>query len=249
MIRRFKYYYDTGKNFLQNKYIVEGSKLNQIETKKNIKRFDIINYLISVLNRNTTYLEIGVRNPNDNFDKIHADVKYSVDPGLEFAENPVDFKMISDDFFNHLRNGQILDKTLKFDIIFIDGLHLAEQVEKDINNALEFIKDDGYIILHDCNPPTEWHAREEYYFNLSPAKGNWNGTTWKAFLKARYRNDISSCCIDTDWGVGIISKQKKLGEIPEIINEFYEFHVLNKHRKNLLNLITFEELNSLMSSQ
>lgn len=34
--------------------------------------------------------------------------------------------MTSDDFFIKLENNEILDN-IKFDVIFIDGLHLAEQ--------------------------------------------------------------------------------------------------------------------------
>ncbi|MCZ2339079.1 MAG: class I SAM-dependent methyltransferase, partial [Chitinophagales bacterium] len=105
-------------------------------------------------------LEIGVRNPNDNYNKIMADVKYSVDPGVEFKENPVDFKMTSDAFFERLRNGEHIDRNIRFELIFIDGLHLADQVDRDIEHALAFLKDDGFLVMHDCNPPTEWHAKK-----------------------------------------------------------------------------------------
>ena len=55
---------------------------------------------------------------------------------------------------------------------------MADQLERDIDNALKFIKEDGFIIVHDVNPPTEWHARENYTFFNSPARGAWNGTAW-----------------------------------------------------------------------
>ena len=55
--------------------------------------------MLSILNRETFYLEISVRNPNHNFNQIKANKKYSVDPGLEFKKNPVDFKMTGDEFF------------------------------------------------------------------------------------------------------------------------------------------------------
>jgi hypothetical protein len=187
------------------------------------------------------FLEIGVRNPSDNFNKIKCKVKYSVDPGVEFEHNPVDFKMTSDEFFEDLSNGDILNRDLKFDLIFIDGLHLAEQVDRDIVNFLKFIKDDGFIVLHDCNPPTEFHASENYEYRLSPAGGNWNGTTWKAFFKYRKVKNLFSCCIDTDWGVAIISKTQKIGESTELENDFYEYLVFNENRMTSLNLLTFEE--------
>lgn len=235
-------YYNWGGRFLSDPYHLRVQKLNEQEGLKAPKRYDIINYLLSTFKRSTIYLEIGVRNPEDNFNKIEATVKYSVDPGIEFKANPVDFKVTSDEFFKRLREGNFLSKDTLFDVIFIDGLHLAEQVDRDIENALEFIKEDGFIILHDCNPPTEWHAREEHNYTISPAGQQWNGTTWKAFLKWRYVPIIHSCCIDTDWGVGIISKTRHLAPAPKTANPFYEFKVLDKNREDQLGLMEFEEL-------
>jgi len=220
MLKKIKDYYNWGGRFLNDPYHIKVGQIDKEEIAKTPLRSDIINYLINFLDRETTYLEIGVRNPAINYDEIKSDTKYSVDPGIEFKTNPVDFKLTSDVFFDDLRNGKVLSKELKFDVIFIDGLHLAEQVDRDIKNALEFIKEDGFIVLHDCNPPTEWHAREEHGYRISPAKNNWNGTTWKAFAKWRQKKDLFSCCIDTDWGVGIISKTQKIGSSSPLENEF-----------------------------
>lgn len=220
-------------------------KLSADELTKSPSRTEIINYLLSSLDRETTYLEIGVRNPDDNFNKVNASTKYSVDPGVEFDANPVDFKLTSDAFFESIKMGEILSG-VKFDVIFVDGLHLADQVERDIQNSLEFIKEDGFVILHDCNPLSVWHARELYDYKLSPAGGHWNGTTWKAFAKARLRTDISSCCIDTDWGIGIISKTKNLGTPNKVDNPYFEYFILEENRKETLNLISFDEFKSLL---
>ena len=113
-----------------------------------------------------------------------------------------------------------MSKDLKFDVIFIDGLHLAEQVDKDIEHALMYVKEDGFIVLHDCNPPIFWHSREEYRYIFTPAEGNWNRTTWKAFLKWRTNRSLYSCCVDTDWGVGIISKKQTIGNSTQKKNPF-----------------------------
>jgi predicted O-methyltransferase YrrM len=37
----------------------------------------------------------------------------------------------------------------KFDIIYVDGDHSYEGVKKDVENYLQFLKDDGFIIFHD----------------------------------------------------------------------------------------------------
>lgn len=239
--------YRKGFLFLSNPIYLNGRKKVKTEMLKEGSRTETINLLLSKLNRDTNYLEIGTRNPEHNFNHINATQKYSVDPGVEFKKNPVDFKLTSDAFFEKLDKGEILSKELRFDLIFIDGLHLAEQVDKDIQNALRYIKEDGFIVLHDCNPPTEWHARETYAYRYSPAGGIWNGTTWKAFLKWRANTEISSCCVDTDWGMGILSKTYNLGEPNKTSNEFYEFDTLNKNRKALLNLHTFSEFKKLLS--
>ena len=189
-----------------------------------------------------------MRNPEDNFNKINSKTKYSVDPGLEFKSNPVDFKLTSDGFFHELEQGKILNKKIKFDVIFIDGLHTAEQVDKDIINAIKYIKNDGFIVLHDCNPPTEFHARESHQYRISPAMSQWNGTVWKAFLKQRNKPDIFSCCIDSDFGIGILTKAIQLGSQPKKSNPFYEYIILNEDRTDALNLLSFEHFKKLIES-
>lgn len=238
--------YIAGKTYLEDRYINLGLTKGEDELKKIPTRTQILNYLLQQLDRECNYLEIGVRFPEDNYNHIEAKNKFSVDPGIENAENPVDFKMTSDVFFDSIANGNILQKDIKFDVIFIDGLHLAHQVDKDIRNSLEYIKDDGFIVMHDCNPPTEWHARETFAFSLSPANVSWNGTTWKAFYKWRCKKEVFSCCIDSDWGVGIISKTQDLGKNTMASNPFFEFHEFNANRKDALNLISFNDLKQLL---
>jgi hypothetical protein len=216
------------------------------EVLKMPKRTEIINFLLSLANDNTSYLEIGVRNPDDNYKHIVAAQKYSVDPGYEFKTNPASFKVTSDDFFDLLARGEILSNDMKFDVIFIDGLHQAEQVDRDVSNSLHYIKDDGFIVLHDCNPPSEWHAREDFGYKFTPAGKNWNGTTWKAFLKRRADPSLQSCCIDSDWGVGILSKSHLIGKSYQGENQFFEFSEFSRSRIDSLNLISFDRLKELL---
>ena len=243
LVRYFKY----GRYLLKNPHFIEGIKKTQKEWNKENSRTEVINFLLSQFDGDTNYLEIGVRDPNDNYNHIKANTKHSVDPGVEFKENPVDFKLTSDSFFEKLDKKEILSDSNKFDVIYIDGLHLADQVDRDINNALNFIKEDGFIVLHDCNPPTQWHAREEYGFHLTPAKGLWNGTTWKAFLKWRFNDTVKSCCVDTDWGIGIISKKRAIGDSIKESNPFFEFKEFELNRNESLNLISFNELKNILS--
>lgn len=232
-------------NYLNNQFHIDTYEKTKKEYKKRPYRYDIINFLLSKFDRETNYLEIGLRNPEENFNKINSKNKYSVDPGIEAEINYSDYKMTSDEFFSQLNSGKILNTQIRFDIIFIDGLHLAEQVERDIHNSLSYLKDDGFLVLHDCNPPTLFHASEEYYYRLSPSGGAWNGTTWKAFFNLRKRNDVFSCCIDSDWGVGVVSKIKNLGSPTLVKNDFFEFKTFEQNRKESLNLMSFETFRNL----
>lgn len=239
-------YYSVGKQLLNSSFYLEGKEKSRLEYEKTPNRSTILNYLISVLNRDVVYLEIGVRNPEDNFNKINVTKKFSVDPGIEYRENPVDFKLTSDAFFSKLAAGELLEPTIKFDVIFIDGLHLAEQVDRDVENSMKFIAADGFVVLHDCNPPTQWHAREAFNFTFTPAEGYWNGTTWKAFLKWRSNPNVYSCCIDSDSGVGILSKKSQIGLATKRTNIFHEYSEFETHRKEYLNLISFADLKDLL---
>jgi hypothetical protein len=228
---------------------VKVAKSTESETLKRPYRFEIINTILDFVNKeNANYLEIGVRNPDDNYNKILAKNKYSVDPGIEFKENPVDFKATSDEFFDGLKKGKYLNKEAKFDVIFIDGLHTAEQVKRDIDNALQFLSEDGFVVLHDCNPPTEYHAREDYSYDMSPAKMYWNGTTWKAFVDFRKRDDYYSCCIDADWGIGVIHKKIKLGSSNNVENSFYEYKIFEDKRKESLNILSYSEFKEILDA-
>lgn len=239
-------YFAAGRRLLEDPHTLEANKKNRTEIDKPHKRHEVINFILSKCSGPTRYLEIGVRNPAENFDLIHASEKYSVDPGVEFSSNPVDFAYTSNEFFEKLDAGRILDPSIRFDAIFIDGLHLAEQVDQDIKNSLRYLKDSGYIILHDCNPPTEWHARETYRFYSTPAGGLWNGTTWKAFVKWRFNPEIYSCCVDSDWGLGVISTKKPIGKSISKENEFFEFAKFDEKRSYFLNLLTFEDFQNIL---
>jgi hypothetical protein len=193
-----------------------------------IKRYDIINYLIEKYNL-TNYLEIGVFK-GENIREIKAPHKDGVDPGIEGYTPPeVNYPVGSDEFFELIKGHE----DIKYDIIFIDGLHHSDQVKKDIKNALNHIVDGGFILLHDCNPVS-------YEAQLVPRQTvAWNGDVWKAFVdfKAHYPN-MECSVVDTDFGVGVI----KVGErICTFQANIWEWDYFNFNRKELLNLITWDE--------
>jgi predicted O-methyltransferase YrrM len=165
-------------------------------------RYDLINHFISK-RKYKNYLEIGVADCA-TFNRIKIEDKTGVD--VVYCPCPI-LIMTSDEFFKI--------NTKFFDIIFIDGLHLEKQVEKDIRNALKCLSPNGVIMLHDCLPPDEWHAREEN------DGGSWNGTTWKAVLKYFNKSNYECYIINTDWGCGVIDSSKNNSPkniiLPELI--------------------------------
>ena len=102
-------------------------------------RIDLINHLCRRY-RPVTYLEIGCA-ADDCFKNVEASRKIGVDPIRGGTE-----RMTSDEFFEQSRR--------KFDVIFVDGLHLLDQARRDVDNAEKALRDGGVIVLHDCLPPT-----------------------------------------------------------------------------------------------
>ncbi len=200
-------------------------------------RYHIINALLE----NTVqkrYLEIGVRNPEDNFDRITADFKVSVDPGVESRVNHATFPLTSDEFFEKLFAGRLKIADSTFDVIFVDGLHLADQVYRDIQNALRVVAHTGYIVLHDCNPPTIFHSRENFHEH-GPATISWNGTCWKAYQRFRSESNKRCFVVDVDWGVGVIVNhdESPTYRLSADVNPFYEYNVMAAEREHILNLV------------
>ena len=178
-----------------------------------------------------TYLEVGVWIPQHNYDKIIAPIKESVDPRLDYKYT---YNMTSDSFFkNHVG-----DKM--YDVIFIDGLHTEEQSYTDAKNSLDHLNDGGYIIMHDCNPTEEWHARENEEDDApGPA---WTGTVYKSFmhLKNDFRN-YSCFVIDEDWGCGIITKRPILENIGGKYNPNISWKEFHENRIDLLQLTSYDK--------
>jgi hypothetical protein len=189
-----------------------------------ISKINIINDLIKLYNYKT-YLEIGVEHKINCFDQIICERKVSVDPS---DVDIYDFNMTSDDFFIFNRD--------TFDIILIDGLHLAEQVERDILNSLAVLNNNGHIIVHDTNPPTELHGLENQYNSqlIPTVYPSWNGTVWKAIYKLRRtRDDLIFKTYMDDWGVTLITRGK--GQLLELDNPYFSYHVFAQNKEKILN--------------
>jgi len=192
---------------------------DSIPPDREIRKTAILNTLVERYSYQS-YLEIGQGHRDQNFDWITCRIKIGVDPNrlLNAA-----YQMTSDEFFAMNKD--------TFDLIFIDGLHHADQVERDIINALKVLNDNGTIVVHDCNPGT----REMQIVPLPAGQTTWTGDVWKAWVKLRAtRPDLKMYVIDIEYGCGIIRiGSQRIIELPEGLN----YEALDKNRQEFLNLV------------
>jgi hypothetical protein len=214
---------------------IHGDQIIQRVIHKSPTRTEIINALIDRRSY-SSYLEIGVRNPDDNFNRIPACKKVSVDPGIEFQGNPVSYALTSDVFFEFWFTNHPGET---FDVIFIDGLHRAEQCWRDIENASSILAEGGVIVVHDVLPPSPAFARENFERDLL-ADTFWNGTTWKAFHRYQWEGCWESRIVDSDWGVGLIDARKP--RTPQIHgNPFYEWESFQRFERESGKVLSWTE--------
>jgi len=187
-----------------------------------VSRLDLIKRAITK-NNYQAYLEIGCDD-----DKIFNSInikKIGVDP---FSGG--NFRGTSDEFFLQNKN--------KFDCIFIDGLHIYEQVKKDILNSIDCLNANGIIILHDCLPQTISAQAVPRYRYL------WNGDVWKAVVEARTWNQVNTVTVLVDQGVSIIKKNKNTDVLKIEIQNFkkLKFEDFYNNHKKYMRIVNYDDL-------
>ena len=184
-------------------------------------RWDMIEYLIKK-NNYKKYLEIGC-DQNQLFSRINIQNKVGVDPA-----SGGNVRETSDNFFEKNKD--------MFDIIFIDGLHIYEQVKKDILNSIKYLNDEGVILIHDCLPDSMAKQAVPRY------KLQWNGDVWKAIVDLRQNTDLEIFTCEIDQGIGIIKKNKNTSilKIDKPIEKL-KFEDYYENYKNYMRIISLEE--------
>ncbi len=188
-----------------------------------MNRYDIINILIKK-NNYKSYLEIGVLE-NEAFNAVKCETKHGVDPNVDTT-----YRMTSDEFFNR-------NPMASYDIIFIDGLHLEEQVYKDVYNSLSILNSEGTIVCHDMLPTSE-----EMQDPVNVGAGiPWTGDCWRAWVRIRTEDKRHKMfVVNTDYGCGVIQPNK--GNIL-IEDKDINWDRFEKERDLLMNVITVKEFN------
>jgi SAM-dependent methyltransferase len=136
-----------------------------------LRYIEVLQYLHET-RRFRRYLEIGVAT-GGTLTLSKALVSYGVDPdfNLRFPleGNFVLVRTTSDRFFAEYAGE-------KFDFAFVDGLHVAQQVAKDIFNASRVLVPGGLIALHDTVPINRVVASPTRYTTV------WTGDVYRALL-------------------------------------------------------------------
>jgi len=205
----------------------------------------IINHLINKF-KCKSYLEIGV-DDGLNFNKINIDYKIGIDPEpSKYIDSKHLFLMNSDEFFEYiqLNNSDKIDinKNIKnlYDIIFIDGCKNENQILKDINNSLNHLNENGFILLKNCNPPNKIYVKKDYN------NGNnnyWIGDAWIVYNKLRILNpNLSMYVLNCEFGLGLIMKgsQRNIK-----LNIDFDYSQFAENKEYYLNLISIYEFLSL----
>jgi hypothetical protein len=154
--------------------------------------------------RRSRYLELGVHT-GVLFLHVRASAKVGVDPAprvpwwkrLAHPNTALRGHLTertSDEFFAGLAD------QARFDVVFVDGLHLWEQCLRDVESSLAHLSDEGVVLVHDVNPADPVSASRE------PTPGHdWSGDVWKALAHLRAnRGDLLVETLDTDSGIGVI---------------------------------------------
>lgn len=194
-------------------------------------RVDLIQEIFKTTNFQN-YLEIGCQG-GKSFLPIKAQKKTAVDPVFKIPVGrrvkwllkwPANFKARffeeeSDTFFE--KRKPYLNELKTLDVVLVDGLHNFRGSLHDVLHSLEYLNQDGIIIMHDCFPP---HAAAAIPADVFPSKeqqqqiegwtGEWCGDVWKSivYLQKKYPDLLDSGVINTDYGLGYVRFKRDIQE-------------------------------------
>lgn len=222
------------------------------------------------------YLEIGV-SQGKAFRAVTAEEKIAVDPAFAISERDREraaaaadathyFETTSDAFFAN--EAPFLEQR-GIDVALIDGLHTYRQALRDVENTLRYLRDDGVIFLHDCNPSRaaiacpatsygEWRKRYPWW---SPSWGlsitdrlirPWTGDVWKAIVELRStRDNLRIAVLDCDYGVGVVCRGAADSRLPFSAEQIQKlaYADLAADRHHLLNLTPPTQLEEILGAR
>ncbi len=183
----------------------------KIKLKKDYSRVDILKILIDKKDSDMNYLEIGC-DLNQTFSKINLVNKYGVDP-----IRGGNIRKTSSEFFK--------DNITSFDIVFIDGSHLVEDVHEDFINSFNSLNVGGFILLDDVLPKYEINTTRRRFTSVS------NQDAYKIIFFLNQIKHIEFYYLPYDHGLGLVKKISN--ENLKIFNFNYGVYNFKQFIKNL----------------
>ncbi len=207
---------------LKNRIFYRDKIIHRFEFKKDFyTRHAFINKAISQY-KDCKYLEIGVDN-NQVFNSIPLknNKKFGVDP-----IRGGNYRMTSDEFFKRYNH-------LKFNVIFIDGLHEYEQCQRDCLNSIKSLEDGGIIIFHDFLP------RSPFEENVPRKQSAWTGDVWKVAVELTHSVNVDFRIVNIDHGIGILKIKKN-----------FQYHKMdNLKNEDFKNFLEYKKKLPIISSE
>jgi hypothetical protein len=188
-----------------------------------------LNQIANYMTRASTYLEIGVA-AGTTFEAVKLPFRWGVDPqptfnhyflpeGCRFSVTP------SDIFFAEIPN------EIKFDLIFLDGLHHWEQTYKDLVNSFSHANQQTVIVMDDVIPSDEfssWRDSSEAVaarFAAGGSNHNWHGDTYKVLMALKdFHPELEWCVINEEPNSQAVIWKKSENEIVECVAPFDSYN-------------------------
>jgi len=145
------------------------------------------------------YLEVGVAQ-GLTLEQIRVSERWGVDPRPQFDSECLPkgthfHSQESDEFFKNL------DSEIKFDLIFLDGLHTWQQTYTDLLNCLNHAHSRTIILIDDVVPDDELAAFPDWSEALIMKSaagiedGRWQGDVFKVMLAIRDLHPELDYCV------------------------------------------------------
>jgi hypothetical protein len=138
-----------------------------------------------------------------------------------------------------------------YDLILVDPWHGYEASLRDMRLALTLLKDGGALVVHDCAPPSLDFVAPVYVV------GDWCGMTYAAFVDFLAQEpSLEAYTVDADFGCAVVRRGRpnrkggaRLRPDPAALTGWQaagpdhadRFRYFDRHRAELLNLISIEE--------
>lgn len=220
-----------------------------------VGRVEIVQFLLSQFDQ-PRYLEIGV-NQGMTFCNVSAAEKTGVDPHFSF--NTAEYLKRNRNIYLENMSSDVFFSTVcsmrKFDVIFLDGLHEFNQTLRDLFNSINFLSENGIIVLDDILPNSYYSSISDLATSkkvreiLGIRDKSWMGDVYRVvFFIASFLQQYSYATVADSHGLMIVWKQQRDSaqlyrlSATQCAEALYERTILEKEVYNFAPWDTLQEM-------